>query len=416
MLLPPSLSALLGPFTPAAVPDTADLLDATWQVDAAIDHVLKLLDPDPAGLADGSFTGPTGTTLMLAAPDRHTPGLYLRLPDGGTTPTTTAPVATVALPLAGTLHLAAYRHRVDAVRGRPQYLRTLDPGQLAVIHTGATTSLTGSADSAQLIVAHQPPAHRGSLPLTVADCRRAGEHARACLTTPPEQHDSYLRTQGHWLGDIPALHPTDLDRFHHQSAPALTRLAADRPLMNRLVETLRFDPERFEASRTTPLTDRLVLHAAEQRGFEIRLNTSFRPDNQRVPHDHAHPLTTRVLTGGYVQHVYRRTDRGTGPFTSRDLAPAVTTTELPGSTYSLAPALVHQAVMLPGSTTLQLRGPRTRTATAASDLVLSPIHRPAPDDGEPLLHSRPLTDAEHETLREHLVGQGLLSGRPRAHL
>ncbi|WP_189926629.1 hypothetical protein [Kitasatospora xanthocidica] len=41
-----------------------------------------------------------------------------------------------------------------------------------------------------------------------------------------------------------------------------------------------------------------------------------------------------------------RTDgRNTGPFTSHQLRPAVTTTELPGSSYTLALPLVHQALM-----------------------------------------------------------------------
>ncbi|MFJ6776946.1 hypothetical protein ACIQOV_39330 [Kitasatospora sp. NPDC091257] len=44
----------------------------------------------------------------------------------------------------------------DIDHDRPQCLRSLAPGQTCLLHAGATTRLTGSPDSAQLIASHAP--------------------------------------------------------------------------------------------------------------------------------------------------------------------------------------------------------------------------------------------------------------------
>ncbi|MFD9467318.1 hypothetical protein [Streptomyces sp. NPDC060027] len=83
-------------------------------------------------------------------------------------------------------------------------------------------------------------------------------------------------------------------------------------------------------------------------------------DNQLVPYDHCYTFSTRILTGGYVHVVRRRTDDWVGPFNRADLAPGIVTFERPGSAYTLGHPMVHQAVMEPDTVTLFVRGPRRK--------------------------------------------------------
>ncbi|MEU4116749.1 hypothetical protein AB0F71_19925 [Kitasatospora sp. NPDC028055] len=121
-----------------------------------------------------------------------------------------------------------------------------------------------------------------------------------------------------------------------------------------------------------------------------------------------------VLTGGYLHTVSTRTDgRDSGPFTADQLRPAVTITELPGSSYTLGTALAHQALMRPDTTTLMLRGPYTATAHAATDRIPPSSSWPRPVDGARPVHSRPMTDAEHHALYESLAAAGVIEPLPR---
>lgn len=73
----------------------------------------------------------------------------------------------------------------------------------------------------------------------------------------------------------------------------------------------------------------------------------------------------------------RRTDSWHSDFSSKDLMPAVVTVEQAGSTYALGAPMVHQAVMVPGTVTLFLRGPYgTDRAHAATDRC--PTSEPGP--------------------------------------
>jgi hypothetical protein len=143
---------------------------------------------------------------------------------------------------------------------------------------------------------------------------------------------------------------------HRISRALLDQLADDRDLLTLLVSGVLHDPERLAASRVTLLLNRLSLYQAPDRGFEVRLNMNPRPDNQRVPHDHCYACATRILKGGYIHVVRRRTDGWDGPFTGADLEPAVVTVERPGSAYTLDHTMVHQAVMEPDTVTLFVRG------------------------------------------------------------
>ncbi|CQR61786.1 hypothetical protein [Streptomyces leeuwenhoekii] len=208
-----------------------------------------------------------------------------------------------------------------------------------------------------------------------------------------------------WLDAVPSLTTPDLRVVQRTSRQLLDRLAQDRPLLSRLVHEISNDPERLAASRVTLLLNRLSLYQAPDRGFEIRLNMQPRPDNQLVPHDHCYTFATRILTGGYVHVVRRRTNGWYGPFSGDDLEPAIVTVERPGTAYTLGHTMVHQAVMEPDTVTLFVRGPRRKKSShAAGDLM--PPKETWPDPaapGEEAVESRPATLSEYEQMRGYLI-------------
>ncbi|MFB7499171.1 hypothetical protein ACFC09_31550 [Streptomyces sp. NPDC056161] len=143
-----------------------------------------------------------------------------------------------------------------------------------------------------------------------------------------------MKAASAWLAGVPSLDIPDLREVQRISHALLNRLATDQGLLTRLVGEVRHDPERLAESRVTLLLNRLSLYQAPDRGFEIRLNMNPRPDNQRVPHDHCYAFATRILTGGYVHVVRRRTNGRDGPFTGSDLRPGIVTIERAGSVHA----------------------------------------------------------------------------------
>nr|WP_285555552.1 hypothetical protein [Streptomyces hygroscopicus] len=67
-----------------------------------------------------------------------------------------------------------------------------------------------------------------------------------------------------------------------------------------------------------------------------------------------------------------RADSGAGAFTGADLEPAVVTVEGPGSACTLGESMVHQAVMVPHTVTLFVRGRRRRKLSHAADELMPP--------------------------------------------
>lgn len=219
-----------------------------------------------------------------------------------------------------------------------------------------------------------------------------------------------LTSAASWLDAVPPLDMDDLRRFQRISRVMLDRLADDRKLLTQLVNEVLHDPDRLSTSRVTLLLNRLSLYQAPDRAFEIRLNMNPRPDNQRVPHDHCYAFATRILTGGYVHVVRRRTDGWEGPFTGADLEPAVVTVERPGSAYTLGDSIVHQAVMEPDTVTLLVRGPRRKKLShAAEELMPLPESWPtAAIPGDAPEQSRPCTLAEYQRMRTYLIERDLI--------
>ncbi|MFE2519431.1 hypothetical protein [Streptomyces mirabilis] len=220
-----------------------------------------------------------------------------------------------------------------------------------------------------------------------------------------------MSTATTWLDRVPSLDIPDLREVHRINRALLDQLADDRDLLTLLVSEVLHDPERLAASRVTLLLNRLSLYQAPDRGFEIRLNMNPRPDNQLVPHDHRYAFATRILAGGYLHVVRRRTDGWDGPFTGADLEPAIVTVERPGSAYTLDHTMVHQAVMEPDTVTLFVRCPRRKKLSHAAEELMPPKETwPAPaEPGNPTVESRPATVEEYTQMRTYLMQHRLIN-------
>ncbi|MFC9534445.1 hypothetical protein ACFT38_28460 [Streptomyces sp. NPDC056975] len=207
-----------------------------------------------------------------------------------------------------------------------------------------------------------------------------------------------------WLDLVPSLDRGNLRDMQRLSRQILDGLAGDRSLMSRLVEEIPYDPERIAHSRVTLLLNRLSLYRAPDDGFEIRMNMNPRLDNQLVPHDHCYAFATRILQGGYVHVVRRRTNGWEGAFTGDDLEPAIVTIERPGSAYTLGHQVVHQAIMQPRTVTLFIRGPRRKEAShAVAELMPSrDSWPPAAEEGAEAAESRPATLDEYRAMHKYL--------------
>ncbi|MCX4681481.1 hypothetical protein OG413_40495 [Streptomyces sp. NBC_01433] len=221
-----------------------------------------------------------------------------------------------------------------------------------------------------------------------------------------------MTTATNWLEELPALDDNDLRLAHRRSRDILLRLGADRRLLTQLVGEIEHDPQRMTESEVHPLINRLVIYQDDARGFQIRLHMS--PGaRELVPHDHKYTFTTLVLAGAYIHVWRRRTDGGEGEFTAEDLQPGLITVERPGSCYTLGHPLVHQTVMLPGTVTLFMRGPRAKTrSNAALDMLPAADEWPeASQSGKPkhARGQRPVTAAEYHAMRRQLVAQEIIT-------
>ncbi|MEU9014653.1 hypothetical protein AB0D12_33830 [Streptomyces sp. NPDC048479] len=317
----------------------------------------------------------------------------------------------VVLTLAGSALLEL--HAEQQPGENPQYVRHFPVESTFAIHPGALCLVQSETEAVQLVVTDGLPAPVGRV-LTPEEYRLAVVNLRARLSRFTDRQPSPPASGSSWLDDWPAMNSPDLQSTFAPATELLERLVADRGLLSRLVHGIEDDPERRAGSRVTLLLDRLCLYRAPEHGFEVRLNMNPRRVNQEVPHDHGYNFATRILTGGYVHVVRRRTDSGEGPFTGKDLLPAVVAVERPGSAYTLRHTAVHQAIMLPGTTTLFVRGPRLKTRThAAEELMPTPDTWPAAADGGPAQqHSRPASLDEYRSMRDQLAHMGLIDPAP----
>ncbi|MEY9937637.1 hypothetical protein [Streptacidiphilus sp. MAP5-3] len=211
-----------------------------------------------------------------------------------------------------------------------------------------------------------------------------------------------------WLDKVHLRDCSTLREMQHISRSVLDRLAGDRGLLSQLVNEIPDDPKRLAKSRVTLLLNRLSLFQAADDGFEIRMNLNPRVDNQLVPHDHCYPFATRILYGGYVHVVRRRTNGWTGEFSGEDIEPAMVTIERPGSAYTLGHVMVHQAIMQPDTVTLFIRGPRRKTTSHAVTELMPPKESWPAAGGGPASESRSATLTEYQDMRRYLLERSLI--------
>ncbi|MGW3627811.1 hypothetical protein [Streptomyces sp. NPDC000880] len=375
-------------------------------------HVLSVLDgPIPDGPAE-SFVADGHTYLQVKGPNADGLTTYVRLAGRGHAVPRPLPDTAVLLTLAGNVELEVFRHQQDVEGRSPQYVRSFPPESVFAGHAGTLCRMQSSTDGVQLIVTDGPLTDLG-VPLTTDQRQTAVRDARDRLVRASE--GTAVRGRGTsvwpaWLDAWPSMNAADVRSTHRQGTALLERLEADRGLLTRLVDEIENDTARLEGSRVTLLLDRLALYQAPKRGFEIRLNMNPRTVNQEVPHDHSYNFATRILAGGYVHVVRRRIDAGEGEFRTSDLLPAIVAIERPGAGYTLGHPMVHQALMLPGTVTLFVRGPRLKSRShAVADLMPTVDTWPAPaDPGGVPQHSRPASLDEYRAMRNELVRQDLI--------
>ncbi|MFE0045214.1 hypothetical protein [Streptomyces albireticuli] len=215
-----------------------------------------------------------------------------------------------------------------------------------------------------------------------------------------------------WLDHLTVDH-RDLRTAHSRRAQILNRLAADKPLLTELVHGIEHNPRLLHESEVHPLIHRLVLYQDDARGFQIRLHLSPGHGDELVPHDHKYSFTTRILAGAYTHVWRRRTDTSDGEFTAADLTPGIVTIERPDSCYTLGHPLVHQTLMLPGTVTLFMRGPREKDRShAALDMLPQADTWPSPAEAGKPKHAggqRPVTGNEYRVMRDQLAKQGIIT-------
>ncbi|MEU9015078.1 hypothetical protein AB0D12_36185 [Streptomyces sp. NPDC048479] len=345
-------------------------------------RILDLLDSPST--ADGSTTSSAAdghTYLQVEGPTSDGLTLYARLAGRGHAGPRPMLDTAVVLTLAGSIELEAYRHQQDVDSRSPQYVRSFPPETAFAAHAGTLCTLQSSADGVQLIVTDGRLKDTGVLP-SAEERRSAVRDTRKRLAHALESTE--VRGRGTsdwpaWLDAWPPMNVPDVRSTHREGSALLQGLDADRGLLTRLVHEIEHDPARLAGSRVTLLLDRLAHYQAPKRGFEVRLNMNPRRVNQEVPHNHSYNFVTRILTGGYVHVVRRRTDCGEGEFGQADLLPSIVAIERPGASYTLGHPMVHQALMLPGTVTLFVRGPRLKSRShALADLMPSVDTWPAP--------------------------------------
>lgn len=207
-------------------------------------------------------------------------------------------------------------------------------------------------------------------------------------------------------------------RANRQARTILARLALNRELLSNKVIKIESNPVRLARSETHPLLHRLSLYEDPERRCQLRLHIFSGRDRDLVPHDHKYPFSVFVLAGGYLHVWNRRTGSAqAGEFTSADIAPGIVSVERPGSCYSFQNSLVHQTIVLPGTVSLFLRGPKRQARWhAAGDMLHLLNGYEAPSSGK--AHhkgARPISkDALHE-IRHDLARRGIIIDRKASH-
>lgn len=167
-----------------------------------------------------------------------------------------------------------------------------------------------------------------------------------------------------WLERV-SIDWTDFEKASRISSDIVRELAADRPLLRKLVLSVQRDERlRFLAEKHDEL-NYIVLYDALDRGLRIRLHR-FSQGLEDIPHNHRFSFSSALLSGSYVHTLFqverRDGDDGREPWRLhqpagshvgvdvRELAvaglePQLATVQAAGSSYSLHHSTVHKTAM-----------------------------------------------------------------------
>ncbi|CAM4360914.1 hypothetical protein NONI108955_22575 [Nocardia ninae] len=211
----------------------------------------------------------------------------------------------------------------------------------------------------------------------------------------------------------------DPRRACRQARTILGRLVSDRALFSETVFGIEADPARLARSESHPLLHRLSLYEDPQRRCQLRLHVFSGRERDLVPHDHKYPFSVYVVAGGYL-HVWNRRvgESQSGEFLSTDISPGIVSVERPGSCYTFQNSLVHQTIVMPGTVSLFLRGPKRQDRWhAAGDMLhlLEGYEAPRSDRAE---HqgAQPMTLEDLHRIRRGLVRSGIIADQRSSHV
>jgi hypothetical protein len=186
---------------------------------------------------------------------------------------------------------------------------------------------------------------------------------------PETAHRGLLRSEDDpmtvpgWLERV-SIDWTDFDKASRISSDIVRELAADRPLLRRLVLSVQRDERlRFLAEKHDEL-NYIVLYDALDRGLRIRLHR-FSQGLEDIPHNHRFSFSSALLSGSYVHTLFQveraedeeqETWRLHQPAGSHvgvqvrelpvaGLEPQLSTVQAAGSSYTLHHSTIHKTAM-----------------------------------------------------------------------
>lgn len=194
---------------------------------------------------------------------------------------------------------------------------------------------------------------------------------------------------------------SDLELIHHRAASLLRSVATSTSTLTRLLDRVPKERSLWEKSESLALDDKLVLYEGlREQGYRLRLHVST-SQSREVPHDHRFPLTTLILSGGYVQRIY--------PTTEGMPSSTIIRYENPGSCYTLHEDTVHSNIAKPGTVLLILRGPTKKPKATGVDLASGARYEKLGADHEPpnVVLSHRMTVVRFAEVRKQLVELGI---------
>lgn len=157
--------------------------------------------------------------------------------------------------------------------------------------------------------------------------------------------------------------PIDWSELNSASKTAerlLRQLAADKPLLRRLLTAVPEIPNLFEKCECHPLDDKIVIYDSMQRQqFRIRFRLATTYQDER-PHTHRFPFTTLILRGAYYQTFYKSSAPLDESVDVNAVEPIYMREDDAGSAMTIHHEAIHSTIASPDTISLLLRGPAAK--------------------------------------------------------